>query len=93
MVLTLPLTVIGQMASLAFLLVYSLVTIGHWRIVNKTGARRIILAIAISVNLVLFTLLFRSAWYQSPLSAYALIALLLGAMLIAIGSRRSSGTA
>ena len=93
MVLTLPLAVIGQMASLAFLLVYSLVTIGHWRIVNKTGARRIILAIAISVNLVLFTLLFRSAWYQSPLSAYALIALLLGAMLIAIGSRRSSGTA
>lgn len=93
MVLTLPLAVIGQMASLAFLLVYSLVTIGHWRIVNKTGARRIILAMAIGVNLVLFTLLFRSAWHQSPLSAYALIALLLGAGLIAIGSRRSASAA
>lgn len=93
MVLTLPLAVIGQMASLAFLLVYSLVTIGHWRIVNKTGARRIILAMAIGVNLVLFTLLFRSAWHQSPLSAYALIALLLGAGLIGIGSRRSVSAA
>lgn len=93
MVLTLPVAVIGQMASLAFLLVYSLVTIGHWRIVNKTGARRIILAMAIGVNLVLFTLLFRSAWHQSPLSAYALIALLLGAGLIAIGSRRSASAA
>lgn len=93
MVLTLPLAVIGQMASLAFLLVYSLVTIGHWRIVNKTGARRIILAMAIGVNLVLFTLLFRSAWHQSPLSTYALIALLLGAGLIAIGSRRSASAA
>lgn len=93
MVLTLPLAVIGQMASLAFLLVYSLVTIGHWRIVNKTGARRIILAMAIGVNLVLFTLLFRSAWHQSPLSAYALIALLLGAGLIAISSRRNASAA
>ena len=92
MVLALPLAVIGQMASLAFLLVYSLVTIGHWRIVNKTGARRAILAMAIGINLVLFTLLFRSALHQSPLSAYGLIVLLCGAGLIARCSRRSATT-
>lgn len=83
MVVALPLSVVGQMASLAFLLVYSLVTLGHWRIAHKTGARRGLLAMAIGINLVLFTLLFRSALHQSPISAYALIGLLLCSGLIA----------
>lgn len=91
MVVVLPLTVIGQMASLAFLLVYSLVTIGHWHIVHKTGARRTLLAMAIGINFVLFALLFHSAWHQSPVSAYALIALLTGSGLIAGIVRRQNG--
>ena len=90
MVALLPLTVIGQMASLAFLLVYSLVTIGHWRIVHKTGARRSLLAMAIGINFVLFALLFHSAWHQSPVSAYALLALLAVSGLIAGIVRRTN---
>ena len=83
MVVALPLAVVGQMASLAFLLVYALVTIGHWRIVHKTGARRIVLAMAIGINLVLFGLLFHSTLNQSPISAYVLMALLVFSGLIA----------
>ena len=91
MVVALPLEVVGQMASLAFLLVYSLVTIGHWRIVHKTGARRSLLVMAIGINFVLFALLFHSAWHQSPVSAYALLALLAGSGLIAGLARRTNG--
>ena len=91
MVAILPLAVIGQMASLAFLLVYALVTLGHWRIVHKTGARRVILVMAIVINLVLFALLFHSAWHQSPVSAYALIGLLLASGLIAAFAQRKHG--
>lgn len=91
MVAILPLAVIGQMASLAFLLVYALVTLGHWRIVHKTGARRVILVMAIVINLVLFALLFHSAWHQSPVSAYALIGLLLVSGLIAAFAQRKHG--
>ena len=88
MVIALPLAVIGQMASLAFLLVYSLVTVGHWHIVHTTGARRDLLAAAICINLVLFVMLFQSALHQSPVSAYALMALLAGSGLIALIFRR-----
>ena len=91
MVAILPLAVIGQMASLAFLLVYALVTLGHWRIVHKTGARRVILVMAIVINLVLFALLFHSAWHQSPVSAYTLIGLLLVSGLIAAFAQRKHG--
>ena len=83
MVITLPLAVVGQMASLAFLLVYALVTIGHWRIVHKTGASRVILGAAIMINLALFAILFFSALQQSPISAYSLLALILSSGLIA----------
>ena len=88
MVVALPLAVVGQMASLAFLLVYSLVTMGHWRIVHKTGARRALLAAAIGINLLLFALLFHSALHQSPVSAYALIGLLVCSGLVASFRRR-----
>ena len=83
MVVALPLTVVGQMASLAFLLVYAFVTIGHWRIADKTGARRSILVAAVCINLLLFALLFHSAWHLAPVSAYALIGLLVGSGSIA----------
>ena len=83
MVVALPLAVVGQMASLAFLLVYAFVTIGHWRIVDKTGAKRSILVTAVCINLLLFALLFHSAWHNAPVSAYALVGLLVGSGSIA----------
>ena len=64
------------------LLVYALISIGHWRITHKTGARRSILGAAIGINFVLFVTLFRSALYDSPTSAYALVVLLIVAGLI-----------
>jgi amino acid transporter len=88
MVVALPLVVVGQMASQAFLLVYALVTVGHWRIADKTGARRHILMAAIIINLALFAMLFRSALHNAPVSAYALIALLVGSGLVAALAQR-----
>ena len=90
MVVALPLAVVGQMASMAFLLVYALITMGHWRIAKQTGARRSILGAAIGINFVLFVTLFRSALYDSPTSAYALVALLMAACLMAWCFRRNS---
>lgn len=89
MVIAFPLSVVGQMASLAFLLVYAVVTLGHWRIAHKTGASRPILSAAIGINLVLFVLLFHSALRDAPVSAYALIVLLLGAGVIAFICRHN----
>ncbi len=91
MVVALPLEVVGQMASLAFLLVYALITAGHWRIANKTGANRSLLVTAVGINFILFTLLFHSALDNSPISAFALIALLVGSGLIAMVGQRLHG--
>ncbi|WP_290625606.1 APC family permease [Lactobacillus sp.] len=57
-VVVFPLSAVGEMASLAFLLVYASVNIGHLRVYKKTGAKRSLLWIAIILNLVLFVFLF-----------------------------------
>ena len=46
------------MASLAFLLVYAMVNLGHLRIAGQTGAKRWILICSVVLNLGLFALLF-----------------------------------
>lgn len=53
-----PLSSVGEMASLAFLLVYAMVNVGHLRLAKQTGANRFLLVIAVILNLVLFALLF-----------------------------------
>lgn len=53
-----PLASVGQMASLAFLLVYAMVNIGHVRVTAATGAKRWALITAAGLNLALFALLF-----------------------------------
>jgi len=67
-----PLNEVGQMASLAFLLVYAAITYGHLRIHQKTGAKPKILWCAIVINLSLFTALLISTIKTSPSSAVAL---------------------
>ena len=52
-----PLSAVGQMTSLAFLLVYAAVSLGHLKLRAHTGARRGLLIGAIVANAVLFTLL------------------------------------
>lgn len=80
--LVFPLNEVGQMASLAFLLVYAVVSYGHIRISQKTGANPKILWCAIAINLTLFTTLFISTIKNSPSSAIALMIALASSFLI-----------
>ncbi len=80
--LVFPLNEVGQMASLAFLLVYAAITYGHIRISQKTGASRKILWFAIVINLTLFSSLMLNTIKNSPSSAIALLIALLGSFLI-----------
>lgn len=53
-----PLSSVGEMASLAFLLVYAMVNVGHLRLAKQTGANRFLLVMSVILNLALFALLF-----------------------------------
>lgn len=53
-----PLSSVGEMASLSFLLVYAMVNLGHLRLAKQTGANRWVLIGAVLLNLALFILLF-----------------------------------
>lgn len=52
-----PLAAVGQMASLAFLLIYASVSVGHLRVRAQTGAKATLLVLAIVLNIGLFALL------------------------------------
>lgn len=52
-----PLSDVGQMASLAFLLIYAAVSLGHLRVTKLTGAKPWLLWTAIVLNMGLFGLL------------------------------------
>ena len=52
-----PLAAVGQMASLAFLLIYASVSVGHLRVRAQTGAKAWLLVLAIVLNIGLFALL------------------------------------
>ncbi len=80
--LTFPLNEVGQMASLAFLLVYAAITYGHIRIHQKTGANPKVLWCAIVINLTLFTALMINTIKDSPSSAIALLVALIASFLI-----------
>ena len=68
-----PLNEVGQMASLAFLLVYAVITYGHIRVHKQTGANPKILWCAIVINLSLFTALLMNTIKTAPSSAIALL--------------------
>jgi amino acid transporter len=65
-----PLTAVGQMTSLAFLVVYGAVSLGHLRLRARTGARRGLLLAAIVANTVLFVLLLVQAVRTGPASTW-----------------------
>lgn len=52
-----PLSAVGQMASLAFLLIYGSVSVGHFRIRKETGAKGWMLVLDAGLNFALFALL------------------------------------
>ena len=73
-----PLSAVGEMASLAFLLVYAMVNLGHLRIAGQTGAKRWILICSVVLNLALFALLFiQTILNHETLTWISVIALLL----------------
>jgi amino acid transporter len=69
-VLFFPLAAVGQMASLAFLLVYGTVNFGHLRLYRETGAKPWLLVLAIVLNLVLFALLLGYTIHTGPASTW-----------------------
>ena len=88
LVVAFPLSIVGQMASLGFLLVYAAITIGHIRIRAKTGARLWVLVTAVIVNLALFSLLMVDSLTSDPSSAIAMTATIVLAFLVEWGYRR-----
>lgn len=82
-----PLAEIGQMASLAFLLVYAVVTFGHLRVHQQTGADPRILWCAIAINAALFMALFINTVKTAPASAIALVVALIASIAIESISR------
>jgi hypothetical protein len=80
--LAFPLAEVGQMASLAFLLVYAVITFGHLRVHQVTGAKPAILWVAITINVSLFIALFINTIKTAPTSAIALVLALLFSFVI-----------
>ncbi|MBU3613133.1 APC family permease [Polynucleobacter sp. MG-27-Goln-C1] len=85
-----PLSEVGQMASLAFLLVYAVITYGHLRVHKHTGANPKILWCAIVINLSLFTALLMNTIKTAPSSAIALLIALVASFGLEAFSRLKS---
>lgn len=87
-----PLAAVGQMASLAFLIVYGTVSVGHLRVYRETGARRWLLVLAIALNLVLFLLLLGYTVHTGPASTWiTLLAVLVGSFVFEVVYRKRTG--
>lgn len=86
-----PLAAVGQMASLAFLIVYGMVSVGHLRIRRQTGARRDLLIAAVVLNAALFVLLLGYSIHTGPASTWLALlgALALSFIFEAIYRRRA----
>ncbi len=90
-VLFFPLSAVGQMASLAFLIVYGMVSVGHLRVYRETGAKRWLLILAVALNLALFVLLLGYTIHTGPASTWlTLITVLVGSFAFEIVYRRPS---
>ena len=82
LVLGFPLVAVGEMASMAFLLIFGVISLGHVRISRETGAVAGLLWIGVLVNGILFLSLFVDAVKTAPASAITLVAALLGSGLL-----------
>jgi amino acid transporter len=85
-----PLDAVGQMTSLAFLVVYGAISAGHLRVRHRTGARAWPLVAAVVLNAVLFLTLLVDAIHTGPASTWiTLLAALVGSFVVAaLRSRR-----
>ena len=86
-----PLSAVGEMASLAFLLMYAMVNLGHLRIAGQTGAKRWILICSVVLNLALFALLFiQTILNHETLTWISVIALLIISFLVELAWRKKN---
>ena len=86
-----PLSAVGEMASLAFLLVYAMVNLGHLRIAGQIGAKRWILICSVVLNLALFALLFiQTILNHETLTWISVIALLIISFLVELAWRKKN---
>ena len=91
-VVAFPLESVGQMASLAFLIVYGTVSLGHLRVRHRTGAKAWILWAAVLLNAGLFVLLFVHAVQTGPATTWiTLIAMLVLSFVFETVYRRATG--
>jgi amino acid transporter len=91
-VLFFPLAAVGQMASLAFLIVYGAVSLGHLRVYRETGARPWLLVLAVALNAALFLLLLGYSIHTGPASTWlTLLAVLFLSFAFEFGYRKRTG--
>jgi len=87
-----PLAAVGQMASLAFLIVYGTVSLGHLRVYRETGAKPWLLVLAVALNLALFALLLGYTIHTGPASTWiTLLAVLVLSFVFEVVYRRRTG--
>lgn len=91
-VLFFPLSAVGTMASLAFLIVYGAVSLGHLKVRASTGAKAPLLIASIVLNAGLFVLLFyysvREGHYSTVITLAAVLVL---SFVFEFGYRRLTG--
>jgi amino acid transporter len=91
-VLFFPLAAVGQMASLAFLIVYGTVSLGHLRLYRETGAKPWLLVLAVALNLALFALLLGYTIDTGPASTWiTLLAVLALSFVFEVVYRKRTG--
>lgn len=87
-----PLAAVGQMASLAFLLIYASVSVGHLRVRKQTGAKAWLLIVAVVLNLGLFALLLGYTIAQGQVGTWVtLLSVIVVAFVAEIVIRRTTG--
>ena len=87
-----PLAAVGSMASLAFLIVYGTVSLGHLRVTHETGAKRWLLILAVVLNAALFLLLLGYTIHTGPASTWiTLLAVLVGSFAFEYAYRKRTG--
>ena len=93
LVLFFPLAAVGQMTSLAFLLIYGAVSAGHLRVRRRTGARAWPLWSAVCINAALFVVLLLHAIQTGPASTWVtLLAAILGSVIFEAAFRRRTNS-
>ena len=82
LVLGFPLEIVGKMASMAFLLLFGVITYGHIRICGQTGSNAIVLWFGLVINLALFIFLVLNGIQSNPAGVIVLVIALAATGLI-----------